>query len=122
MIDASSAALSGKTQLKFIYVYVRCDCCVLIVSFARFQCLSAAFINFLYQGITLICSEAQNEVNNSLLERLSSWIHLVNTAHLDNQTESVLSHFGVFVADPLAGEFGQLLIVSANNHLKRLVN
>lgn len=47
---------------------------------------------------------------------------MIDTAYLYDQSECILTYFGVFVTDPLAGEFSKLLVISANDHLERLVN
>ena len=65
-------------------------------------------------------SETKDEINDSLLEWLASWIYVVKSAKFNNQLKSTLPDLFSFVHAPLARELCQLFVVSAQYNLMRL--
>jgi len=84
--------------------------------------LSANIIDFENQWVSLGWSQRHDIVNYPLLEWHSSWVHAVDATNFDNQLQGILSNLGVLVGYPLAGEFGQLLVVLTYHYLERLAN
>ena len=84
--------------------------------------LSANIIDFDNQWVSLRWSQGHDIVDYPLLEWHTSWVHAVDATNFNNKLQGILSDFGVLVGNPLASEFGQLLVVLSNYYLKRLVD
>ena len=66
-------------------------------------------------------AETEDEIDDSLLERLPSRVYMIESAKLDNQLQGALPDFLCLVHTPLAGKLCQLLVVSAQYYLVGLL-
>ena len=80
--------------------------------------LSADFIDLGDERISQRRSEAEDEVDDSLLEWLASWVDVIESANLNYQLQGTLSHFRILVHAPLAGKLCHLFVVFANDHFE----
>jgi len=121
MIHACSSSFSNShTHFKFIDIYI---CLHITGSPWRGvfnNIFQTNFIDFQDKWISLWLLQSHNEVDNSLLEWFTSWVHAIYTTNFNNKSQSVLSHFRVFMWDPLACKFCQLFIVLTKDHLEWL--
>ena len=80
--------------------------------------LTADLVNFGDKWISERRTQPEDEVDDTLLERLSTRIDIVQAAYLDDELQGTLSYFGVLVHAPLACEACHLFVVFSNDHFK----
>jgi len=122
VVHTRGPALRGDVQLQLAHVDVGLDRVRLSSWHARSDVLSASLVDFHNKRISLTCSEAQYIIDYPLLEGQSARIRTIDPADFNDQSEGILAHFCVLVADPLAGKLCELLVVPSNHDLERLVH
>ena len=63
-------------------------------------------------------SQSKNIVDDALFEGCSTRVNMIQSADLDDQFQSTLTHFGILMHTPLASELCDLLIVFTDYHLE----
>ena len=80
--------------------------------------LAADLVNFGDKWIPERRTQSEDEVDDALLERLSTRIDIVQAAYLNDELQGTLSYFRVLVHAPLACKACHLFVVFSNDHFK----